>query len=200
MDPRPFPLVIAFRGPRRLARGPLPEVALRVKRLVDQGGRQPIVVFDAETSQRIDLDLRGSDQTVLERLTPPRPGPGRPRLGVVAREVTLLPRHWDWLQEQPGGASVTLRRLVDQARKSSGDADRIRRARESAYRFMVAMAGDRPGFEEAVRALFAGDRTRFSRYTARWPADIRAHARALQARAGQPVLGAMEVDTVVAPR
>ena len=110
-------------------------------------------------------------------------GPGRPRLGVVAREVTLLPRHWEWLNGQPGGASVALRRLVEDARRLRAGADRKRRSQEVAYRFISAMAGDRPGFEEATRALFASDRTRFTAHTSAWPVDVRRHARALADRA-----------------
>ncbi|HEX9894748.1 MAG TPA: DUF2239 family protein [Gemmatimonadales bacterium] len=176
------PNCIAFEGPRRIAAGPLGAVALEVKRRVERGDRGPILVFDAETSTRIDIDVRGSEAEVLARLEPRHRGPGRPRLGVVPREVTLLPRHWDWLNGQSGGASVTLRKLVDQARRTSVKSDRVRTARESAYRFMVAMAGDRPGFEEATRALFAGDRARFKRLVQRWPADIKAHATALMSR------------------
>ena len=108
-------------------------------------------------------------------------GPGRPKLGVVAREITLLPRHWDWLNTQPGGASVALRKLVEQARHASEGKDRIRQSQEATYRFMVAMAGDRPGFEEATRALFAGDSDRFDREIASWPIDVRDHARQLAA-------------------
>ncbi len=92
-----------------------------------------------------------------------------------AREVTLLPRHWEWLGNQPGGASVALRRLVDEARRASGDRDHHRAARDAAYHFMSAMAGNLPGFEEASRALFAGERRRFSQHIAGWPADVRDH-------------------------
>jgi hypothetical protein len=95
---------------------------------------------------------------------------------VVAREVTLLPRHWDWLTSQAGGASVALRRLVDEARRTSGDRDRVRAAQEAAYHFMSAMAGNLPGFEEAARALFAYDRRRFADLIAEWPPDVRDHA------------------------
>jgi hypothetical protein len=95
---------------------------------------------------------------------------------VVAREVTLLPRHWDWLGSQPGGASVALRKLVDEARRLRGDRDRIRTAQEAAYHFMSAMAGNLPGFEEATRALFADDRHRFVDLIAAWPEDLRDHA------------------------
>jgi hypothetical protein len=111
---------------------------------------------------------------------PPR-GPGRPKLGVVAREVTLLPRHWEWLNAQPGGASVALRKLVEEARRQNGEKDRVRRARETAYRFMAAMAGNYESFEEAARALFAGDRPRFATMIAAWPQDIRDHATKLAA-------------------
>ena len=182
----------AFIGDRRIATGPLAQVALAVKRLADGGGTAPILVFDDVTSRPVELDLRGSEAEVLARL--PRPadisaeseaprGPGRPRLGVVAREVTLLPRHWDWLSQQPGGASAALRRLVDAARHAGEERDQLRRAQEAAYRFMAAMAGDRPGFEEASRALFAADRDRFGALTEAWPPDIRDHARRLAAPA-----------------
>jgi hypothetical protein len=191
---RPTPgRCIAFAGRHRIAAGELREVALAAKRAVDAGEREPVLVFDDATSEPIELDLRGSAEDVLRRLPEPAPppaeapaaprGPGRPRLGVVAREVTLLPRHWEWLAAQSGGASVALRRLVEEARRASEPADRVRRASEAAYRFMSAMAGDEPGFEEATRALFAGDRAKLEAMTARWPSDVRDHTRALAARA-----------------
>jgi hypothetical protein len=175
----------AFEGQRRLASGALADVARRVKQAQERGAA-PIVVFDDATGRTIDLDLRGSTEDMLARLakspsaagapetSEPR-GRGRPRLGVVAREVTLLPRHWEWLNGQPGGASVALRKLVEQARRANGDADRQRAAREAAYHFMSTMAGNLPGFEEASRALFAGDRPGFAAQIAAWPADIRDH-------------------------
>jgi hypothetical protein len=182
------PRCVAFQGDAKLAEGDRRTVAAAIKPLYDRGAYD-IVVFDAESSDRIEFDLRGSPDAVLSRLpaeppvephaaeaeTAPR-GRGRPKLGVVAREVTLLPRHWDWLAQQPGGASVALRRLVDQARRASAEQDRVRAAQNSAYRFMTVMAGDRPHYEEATRALFAGDADAFARCTAAWPADIRAHA------------------------
>jgi uncharacterized protein len=169
----------AFEGERRLASGSLAEVALAVKR-VEGRTSAPIAVFSDSTGRAVDLDLRGSDEDVVARLAEtlapaaetPR-GRGRPRLGVVAREVTLLPRHWEWLNAQPGGASVALRKLVDEARRANGDRDRQRAARDAAYHFMSAMAGNLPNFEEASRALFADDRTRFVSQIAGWPADIR---------------------------
>lgn len=186
----------AFEGSVRLASGDLVTVATAARIAADEGATDPVLVFDDVTGQVIDLDLRGSLDDVrrwarkamatvavpsdgqAEEPSGPR-GPGRPRLGVVAREVTLLPRHWEWLNGQPGGASAALRRLVDEARRESVDRDRVRRARESAYRFMSAMAGNEPGFEEATRALFAGNAARFDEHTAAWPVDVRAHARTL---------------------
>jgi hypothetical protein len=183
----------AFAGPQRLASGALADVALAVKRA--DVAAAPIAIFDDRTGRAIDLDLRGSDADILARLprditgeVRPEPptneprGRGRPKLGVVAREVTLLPRHWEWLNAQPGGASVALRKLVDEARRTSGDRDRTREARDAAYHFMSGIAGNRPNFEEAARALFADDRRRFAELIAEWPADIRDHAIALAYR------------------
>ncbi|HEV2504984.1 MAG TPA: DUF2239 family protein [Mesorhizobium sp.] len=191
----------AFEGDRRLAGGSLVEVALAVK--ARQGAADaPVLVFDDATGAVIDLDLRGPDAEILARLAARFPsltsakavaedrpmaegtdtatrGRGRPKLGVIAREVTLLPRQWEWLAAQPGGASQTLRRLVDTARRADGDGSARRNRQEAAYRFVSAMAGNLPGFEEASRALFAGDPDRFTREMASWPTDIRAHAQKL---------------------
>ncbi|MFN8574429.1 MAG: DUF2239 family protein [Gemmatimonadaceae bacterium] len=174
--------VVGFEGSRRIGQGPLRDVIQTAVRAVSRGSRGDVVLFNAETSERIEVDLRGSAEDVVARLEGVPPAPrtaGRPKLGVVAREVTLLPRHWDWLSDQPGGASVTLRKLVDQARQSNVESDRVRKARDATYRFILDMGGDRPGFEEASRALFAGNRTAFLRHIERWPADIKAHAKTL---------------------
>ena len=172
----------AFQGLHRLATGPLAEVALAVKHAND-GADAPILIFSDATGRAIDFDLRGSDADVVARLQQPATtaatdiprGRGRPKLGVVAREVTLLPRHWDWLSAQPGGASVALRKLIDETRRTSGDRDRSRAARDAAYHFMSSIAGNLPNFEEASRALFAGDRRRLAGLIAGWPEDIRDH-------------------------
>ena len=185
----PIRHVTAFIGHRRLASGALAEVAFAIRKTTKPTGHQPILIFDDASGRSVDVDLRGTDEEVLARLaasvpsevaasSPPAPearGRGRPRLGVVAREVTLLPRHWDWLARQPGGASVALRKLVEDARRTSGDRDRHRAARDAAYHFMSAMAGNFKGFEEASRALFADDRRRFAELIAAWPDDIRDH-------------------------
>jgi hypothetical protein len=180
----------AFIGPKRLASGSLADVALAVKKSTKPGSHQPILIFDDTSGKSVDLDLRGTDEDVVARLPLPASpsaaagaeqpsseprGRGRPKLGVVAREVTLLPRHWDWLAGQPGGASVALRKLVEDARRTNGDRDRRRAARDAAYHFMSAMAGNFKGFEEVSRALFADDRRRFGELIADWPDDVRDH-------------------------
>jgi len=171
-----------FDGGRRIAAGPLHDILPAMKAAIDRGSDGPVLVFNDETGRVVDIDYRGTIKDVLARIETPEPRrPGRPKLGVVAREVTLLPRHWDWLGTQPGGASVALRKLVEAALRGSGDLDRIRQAQESAYRFMTTLAGNRPGFEEAMRALFAGDRDGFADRIASWPADIRDHAATLAA-------------------
>lgn len=169
----------AFEGTRLIATGELKEVAAQAKIVMDGGTLAPVLIFDDSTSELIEVDFRGTPADVQGRLTPagnPR-RPGRPKLGVVAREITLLPRHWEWLNAQPGGASVAIRKLVEEARRTHAGRDRLRQAQESAYRFLSAMAGNEPGFEEAIRALFAGNRGRFDELAALWPHDVAQHAR-----------------------
>ncbi len=178
----------AFAGSRRVASGDLASVAKATKAALERGEDAPIVILDDETSRVVEVDFRGTAEDVLARLgtisgspvetLEPR-GPGRPKLGVVAREVTLLPRHWEWLNAQPGGASVALRKLVEEARRGSESKDRVRQAQEVLYRFMSILAGNEAGFEEAARALFAGDRTLFTALIGLWPRDLRAHAEKL---------------------
>lgn len=190
----------AFVGSRRIARGDLQAVVLVSKALVDRDASAGVFIFSEDAGRPVDVDFSGTEEHVLGRVeamyratpTPEsladhdaasesrgsRPR-GRPRLGVVSREVTLLPQHWEWLNSQPGGASAALRRLVHDARRSGAGRDRVRQAREAAYRFSMALAGDAPGFEEAMRALFAGDAQNFIHRTEAWPADVRDYAREL---------------------
>ncbi len=173
----------AFAGDRLVATGPLEDVLRRTHAHLDRGGGQ-VLMFEDGTGRQVDFDLRGTADEVVARATAAaRPGPGRPRLGVVSREVSLLPQHWEWLEAQPNGISAALRRLVDAARRRAPHEEQARRAQEAASRFLTAMAGDCPGYEEASRALFAGDGERFATLVARWPKDVREHALRLAAGA-----------------
>ena len=161
MDPSLLKPCAVFDGHRRLTAVPLHEVALAARHAMGKRASGLVLIFDDSNGQVIEIDPRGR---------------GRPKLGVVAREVTLLPRHWDWLSSQPGGASVTLRKLVDDARRTYPGKDQRRHAQEAAYVFMSAIAGDLPSFEEATRALFANNRQRFSELVGAWPQDIASYA------------------------
>jgi uncharacterized protein len=175
-------LCTAFEGLRRIASGGLEEVTAKAKQFLERGQREPVLIFDDVTGEVIDIDLRSDPAPPRVEAESPR-RPGRPKLGVVAREVTLLPRHWNWLNSQPGGASVALRKLVEEARRTNATKDRVRRAQEAAYRFMSAMAGNEAGYEEAIRALFAGKQARFDQEIEAWPIDIRDYAKRLAAGA-----------------
>lgn len=195
--PTAEPSYTAFDGVRAIGSGTARDVAHAAKLAVDAGARGPMLVVNNATSEPLELDLRGTLDDVLAHFPAPsivadtqsttdtdadtKPSRGRPKLGVVPREITLLPRHWEWLGSQPGGASVTLRKLVEQARLTSGGKDRRRHAQESTYRFMSAMLGNQPGFEEATRALFAADASRFAQYAAPWPTELREHVTRLAA-------------------
>lgn len=159
--------VTAFVQDTLFARGSAEEVASRLRALPPAERSSDVLAFDDESGRQIDLPIQECDL--------PR-GRGRPALGVAAREVTLLPRHWDWLATQPGGASATLRRLIEGARKRGRSE---RECRDAAYRFLTVMAGDRPGYEEAIRALYAGDRARFEELASTWPEAVHAHAASL---------------------
>ncbi len=193
--------VTAFVGYERLLAGPYMEVALAVKTAADEDPPRQVLTFDDVSGRVVDFDLRGSKADLIARLVetsnspkaptiapcapesedpaPKKRGRGRPKLGVVAKEVTLLPRHWQWLGAQPGGASATLRRLVEAAKREGGALDHQRACQEAAYRFMSALAGNLPGYEEATRALFAQDRVRFEQQIAAWPEHVRAYTHTL---------------------
>jgi hypothetical protein len=170
-----------FDGHRRLAAGSLPDMAVALLE-ASRGGSKWLLLFEDATGRQVDIDTRGSPAEIAARYAAPESapaaprGPGRPRLGVVPREVTLLPHQWEWLAAQPGGASVTLRKLVEHARKAGAADEHTRNAREAAYHFLHAMAGHLPAYEEVIRALFAGDLDRMDALMAAWPADVREHA------------------------
>ncbi|MBC8133273.1 MAG: DUF2239 family protein [Deltaproteobacteria bacterium] len=177
----------SFAGQRQVATGDIKDVILAIKAVLDAGETETVLVFDDQTGDQVDFDLRGTPQEALVRLGAHpmfssvqtqfglRPGPGRPKLGVVCREVSLLPRHWDWLDQHSGGVSSTLRRLIDEAKKRGQGKELARAARNAAGKFMWAMAGNFPNFEEASRALFARDDKTLRKLIRAWPADIRKH-------------------------
>jgi len=181
----------AFIGTNRIASGDVKEVVRKVKEAANKTKDKTILIFDDSNGETVEIDLRGKMDDVLKRLDstiakfeknlsgkedPAGPkGPGRPKLGVVSREVTLLPRHWDWLNAQPGGASVALRKLVEEARHANEGKDKIRHSQDAAYRFMSAMAGNLPGYEEGIRALFAVNESGFKKAVAAWPQDVKAY-------------------------
>lgn len=201
----------AFEGSRCIASGELKTVALAAKHAMDSEAANPtpppVLIFNDATSEVIEMDWRGTAEQFAARLAslPAAPdqvqdsgvanspgeddssvaprGPGRPRLGVVPREVTLLPRHWEWLATQPGGASVALRKLVEVARRSCEVKDRVRQASAIGYKFMSTIAGHEAGFEEASRALFAGDQAGLEALIAGWPVDVQTHLKKLLADA-----------------
>lgn len=204
--PRSF---TAFDGGRLIAAGSLSEVALAMVRAGIGDSPTTALIFDDRTGGVIDFHLQGSPDEIEARAarqvaalqgTPgapsPRRGPGRPRLGVVSRELTLLPRHWAWLAAQRGGASATVRRLVDEARRRSEGQDRVRSAQDATYRFLSAAAGDYPGYEEAIRALFRSDGPAFEARIADWPDDLRAYTLRLAA----PALKSAEGDASATTR
>ena len=187
----------AFDHQRLLASGPLAEVVRAAKQALDAGADGPLLIFDDRSSRQIEVDFRGTLDEVLARLpqaaaapAPTSRGPGRPKLGVVPREVTLLPRHWDWLAAQPGGASAVMRRLVEQALRGNGAHERARQAVESVDRFMQVMAGNLAGYEETSRAFYRGEHERFAALTAAWPPDVRTHLLRLAAIAWDEQAGA----------
>lgn len=159
--------VTVFYKDEVIARGSPEEFSGALRGMEPLSRSSDLLAFDDDTGAQVDLDL--------STVPPPRPR-GRPSLGVEAREVTLLPRHWEWLAKQPGGASVSLRKLVEAAMRQGRTE---RECRDAAYRFLSVMAGDRPFFEDAIRALYQGDRVQFDAHAKVWPEAVRNHARVL---------------------
>jgi uncharacterized protein len=188
------PTWVAFEHHRLMARGTPGEVITSLQHTLNTSAGAMLVVLDATSSERIEMDWRLPLDTLLAQVPPPAHatdddepseiaprGPGRPKLGVTAREVTLLPRHWDWLSRQTGGASVALRKLVQSAMREGSATDAKRRATDAAYRFMATVGGDLPHYEEVSRALFAGDLARLRTLVSDWPVDVAEHLHALTA-------------------
>lgn len=175
----------AFSGDRLIATGALSEMLSGVKTLLDAKGSSSVLIFKDDTGEQIDFDFRGTIDEVLLRARPPKPktGPGRPSLGVVCGEVSLLPRHWEWLQRQQNNVSAAIRRLVDDAIRNEPASAKAQRAVEATDRELWALAGNLPGCEEASRALYARDFARFRCLIQDWPPDVANHLSTLAGRA-----------------
>ena len=173
--------VSAFLQEKLIAQGPREAVTRRIEQGYSANDFSRIRVFEDATGRVTDLDYWDAGKTAAPRTAPQRPplpgqekrARGRPKLGVVSREITLLPRQWEWLATQPGGASASIRRLVEEARKRRSATVSAAEAREGVHRFMTEMAGDRPGYEEALRALYRSDILAVLRIASAWPEDIR---------------------------
>jgi len=171
----------AFSGTELLVRGPLADVLAATKPLVDEEPSRPLLIFEDGSGRQVDFDFTGSVKEVVDRARPKvvANGPGRPRLGVVSREISLLPRHWEWLESRPEGCSAALRRLVEEAQKRDPEAEHRTRARDAAHKFLWAIAGNYLNFEEVTRALYAGEHEQMFELMLDWPEDVREHTRAL---------------------
>lgn len=173
----------AFEGTSRFFHGSFQDVVLKIKERLGRAENSPMLIFSDETGKTMDFNFQGSTREVLKRLetyvsrqqSQPSSGPGRPRLGVISREISLLPRHWEWLANQPGGTSATIRNLVEEARKRSSSRPGIRQLQERAYRVMSGLAGDMQNYQEALRALYRADRKKFLLHIEEWPADVRSY-------------------------
>ncbi len=173
-------LCTAFSEHQKIASGDAAAVALQVKKFLSKNRGSRLLVFEDLTGHQIEFDLRGTEKEILTRLqessqeeSGDKAGPGRPKLGVVSREISLLPAHWDWLSLQPGGASAALRKLVHEAKKQNSVQDQVRQSQNASHKFMTAIAGNLPQYEEALRALYAQNKTVFESLIGSWPKDIR---------------------------
>jgi len=174
----------AFEGHELIFRGPLSEIVLKIKRRLGKAENSSILIFSDDTGKTMDFNFRGNEQEVLKRIdiyvsddaSKDVTGPGRPKLGVISREVSLLPRHWEWLANQSGGASATLRKLVEDAKKKSVSSSLIKQAQERTYKFMSVMTGNLEGYEDALRALYKRDKKTFLNQIKNWPSDVKKYA------------------------
>ncbi len=98
----------AFEGSRRIASGELAEIVWRTKETLDRGGHEPVLIFDDATGEQVDIPYMETadefpqsrvrtepDDEVAEAVSVPNldvpRGPGRPRLGVIARGDLVAP-------------------------------------------------------------------------------------------------------------
>ena len=180
-----------FDGFKIVSQGNIEEVAIATKKYLKKEDSARILIFSDLSGKQMDLDLSGTDKDVTDRLsvyktadtTSSGTGPGRPKMGVKPREVSLLPTHWEWLSTQSGGASATIRRLVDEKMKTAAPKDKIKKTQETVYTFLNSIAGDLENFEDAIRFLYRQDEAKFKEAIAAWPKDLKKHTLALASEA-----------------
>ncbi|MES2802482.1 MAG: DUF2239 family protein [Bdellovibrionota bacterium] len=172
-----------FAGFKIISQGNIEEVAIATKKYLKKEDDVRLLIFSDLSGKQMDLDLSGADKDVIDRLSVYKAaeasvsvsGPGRPKIGVKPREVSLLPLHWEWLSTQSGGASATIRRLVDEKMKAPTPKDKIKQTQESVYTFLNSIAGDLTNFEDAIRFLYRQDEAKFKDAIADWPKDLKKH-------------------------
>lgn len=170
----------AFDAHSLIAYGDLAEVVLKIKGSIGKASISTILIFSDITGKTIDFNFHGSKQEILKRLevytsvqdAEPSSGPGRPKLGVVSREVSLLPRHWEWLATQRGGASATIRTLIEDTMKKASAGQSAKQIQDRVYQIMSVLAGDLSDYEEALRAMYKKDKKSFLGYIEGWPKDV----------------------------
>ncbi len=175
-----------FSGTKIIATGQLKEIISKVKDYLKRNNIEPLLIFDDMTSEQLEINFSESNEAILKsfkkdrnEITKKSSNVGRPKLGVVSREISLLPRHWEWLSKQPKGASATLRILVEEAKKQNQPQEQIRPAQDATYTFMNSIAGNLPNYEEALRALYSRDKKNFQKQISSWPKDIVIHIKKL---------------------
>ena len=171
---------VAFYGNQQVAVGELTDMLTKTTIFLKEKqttgtDTEPLLIFNEQNGSQIDFDFRGSLEEILERALPKQKKrrAGRPKLGVISREITLLPRHWEWLESQTKSASASLRLLVEEAMKREGGEAKIKKNIAVTDRIMMVMAGNLTYFEEASRALNARNVERFEECVSTWPDDIK---------------------------
>lgn len=174
----------AFDNTSIIAHGSLRDVILKTKKILGKSENSSFLIFSDSTGKTIDFNFQGTEKEILKRLEIfvsnsdekiELARPGRPKLGVISREISLLPRHWEWLATQSSGASSSIRNLIEDAIKKSTSKVSLKQQQEKVYRVMTTLAGDLDGYEEAIRSLYKRDRESFIKFTKGWSKDLRSY-------------------------
>lgn len=163
----------AFRGDTRIITDSLFNVALALQKQSEMN----VLVFNDQTGQQIDLDLSGSEDDLKQRYTEVEyvKKVGRPKLGVISREITLQQKHWNWLDQQSSSASAVIRKLIDKELNDPSSESNIMLAKQAIDHFMLAMLGNMPNYEEATRALYQGNKSHFLALIHNYPKDLKVY-------------------------